>query len=125
MLFFSVAHTTVGGKFHVGSRELLHLTLNDTFSLLGNLVTAEMAIQPGIDLLGLSYMDCVIETNQNRGPYFKFTFLEDAYGGHLGLGNVVFAARAYLLLLLGYTISADYICTSEVATLFKSCEECG
>lgn len=81
-----------------------------------------------MELLGILHLDYVEETNRTRGPYIRFVFLENAYTIHLQMGNWIYHARAYLLLLLGYNIFADKSTTCvpvKWLLLFQDYEDCG
>lgn len=69
---------------------LLHLPLTGSFFTSPDMFNSDTSIEEGMELLGIPQLDCVVNTNKTRGPYFRFMFLENAYATHLQLGNFAF-----------------------------------
>lgn len=90
--------------------------------------TTDDAIDAGVRLLGIPQGPCAAECKRNRGGYLRFSFLEDVYRRHLDAGKYKFAARAYLLLMVGYTIFSDKSATAipvKWVKLFEKYKDCG
>ncbi|KAJ1396735.1 Aminotransferase-like, plant mobile domain [Sesbania bispinosa] len=60
-----------------------------------------------VTLLGVSYSDATAKTDYTRGPNFRLSWLRSVYENQLEQDHLRYAARAYLLNLVGCTIFAD------------------
>lgn len=58
---------------------LRHMPVTGSFFSPPGSFNADIAIQVGMELLGIPHLDCVVEANKTREPYFRFSFLVNAY----------------------------------------------
>lgn len=68
-------------------------------------VTADQAVQLAVELFGVTHQEARLGCGRTSGPYYRYDWLEElvARGNQPG-GNIEGAVRAYLLLLLSYSI---------------------
>jgi len=58
-------------------------------------------------VLGVSYDVAKVKTARNIGGYYRQEWLYDLFKRHRQTGMLDCGARAYIMLLVGYTIFAD------------------
>lgn len=85
---------------------LLHLPVRGIF-FTPRSATMEEAAALARELLGVTYEYALEETSAQRGGYFTQQWLYDIYLMHCQHERYVYAARAWLLLLVGCTIFTD------------------
>ncbi|KAJ1421229.1 Aminotransferase-like, plant mobile domain [Sesbania bispinosa] len=85
---------------------LLHIPVHGRFFFLPSLGKNE-ANEMLVTLLGVSYSDATAETEYTRGPNVRLSWLRNLYENNVEQNHLTYAARAYLLHLVGCTIFAD------------------
>ena len=85
---------------------LLHLPIIGAFHTYDALDVKEV-VDILVDLVGVSFQEALEETRQCRGPSVRLTWLRNIYETKCKNKQWTFAARAYLLHLVGCTIFAN------------------
>ncbi|KAJ1395007.1 Aminotransferase-like, plant mobile domain [Sesbania bispinosa] len=84
---------------------LLHIPVHGRFFFLPSLGKNE-AKELLWSHLGVSYSDAIAETEHTRGPSVRLSWLHSVYENNVEQNHLTYAARAYLLHLVGCTIFA-------------------
>ena len=85
---------------------LLHLSVRGSFFILP-VMDVDIAISYLQLLLGCSQAEATAEVVHMRGAHVRLAWLEDVYDAWVAAGQWDYAARAFILLLLGSTLVAD------------------
>ena len=125
-------------SFHMPFGEMT-ITLDDVSCLLHIPITGELcnpaegftdsdAITQAIGLMGVPLDEAAEEIRTNRGPYYRLDWLKKLFVSLRAESRFDCAARAYMMLLLGYTILTDKTFTlveAKYLPLFEDLDRCG
>lgn len=81
-----------------------------------------------IDLLGVTIEEDLQYVISCRGPHYILEWLHNLFEHHQGLDLFIYVARAYMFMLVGYTIFANKSFTlveEKFPLLFRNLSSCG